>query len=237
MSGLEIPSAVGLTDISQIKPLITRTRFLFYMMDVVLKGTVPMLGIPMVLVPYFNYCTLQDTLLYGVPNSLHFILSCYYCGINFYQFIYFYLICYYLKIKIKTINTEIQALIKNKEFRKIQIFIKQLNQVYVEIDEYNKTFFASFLLTFWLTVGSVFVLLLFGAIFQNVNIVYKIVFYYNSALFAGCIALVIFTPSSLNSEAFKSYNILNSLMSANQKDKYFLRLSSLPTRFKVFFKI
>ena len=108
--------------------------------------------------------------------------------------------------------------------------IKRLDGIYVEIDDYNHTYFAKFLLSFWMALGSMFVLLLFAALFQDVSAIYKMVFLYNSALFALCIALVIFTPSSLNTEANKSYKILNSFLSENYRNN---KMISLNTIFKV----
>ncbi len=74
MSGLRTPSSVGMTDLKQIKTLILRTRLLFITIDLVVKVTVPTLGLLLVLMPYWNYCSTKEILIYGVPNAIHFVI-------------------------------------------------------------------------------------------------------------------------------------------------------------------
>lgn len=233
ISGRMTPRSVGLNDFRQIKKLIGQTKTLFFLLTLVVKGSVPLFGSLMVIVPYLSECTVQQTIVFGIPNALHFILSCYYCGINFYQFAYFYIICSYLKIKITNINNDIKYQIAHRDSSMIIKKIRALNDIYIEIDDYNRTYFSKFLLSFWVSLGSVFVLLLFEAIFPIVDLVYKVIFTYISGLFAFCIALVIFTPSSLNTEANKSYAILNSFLSRNYQTDYFKKIASISTKFKV----
>ena len=163
----------------------------------------------------------MDTIIFGIPNSLLFSLCCYYMySINVWQVIYFYIICSYIKIKIKELNENILIMIKKKRFSNRNIMMKMirsLNSLYSEINEYNTKFWSKYLLSIWLIMGSLINIILYLLLFSEINILFKIIFIFGLIIFITTFLFIINTSSSVNYEANKSYKLFNSLMASNTR--------------------
>ena len=209
MSGRIPPKDVGLKNEEQIRSLIRRTRISFKIFDQMIKISVFGFGHILVYTVYVLFCTPMETLLYGVPNNLLFVSTVYYSSeTNLFQVLYFYLICHYLKLRIKAIHKTIEEMIKNKNVLNFGSVLKSLNEVTVEIDEYNQTFWSKFMFGFWMTVGAQIVLFLFGAIFLEMSVLHRIIMVYILVILGPLFLFVIFTASSVNFEANKSHKLL-----------------------------
>src|SRR5260221_391937 len=79
--------------------------------------------------------------------SLLFGFAVYYSNsIIIWQNLYFYIICYYLKIKIKGINNEIRAkLDQNISLKDIAFILSKLDSISVEINTYNDQFWSHYI--------------------------------------------------------------------------------------------
>src|SRR6202000_501065 len=101
-------------------------------------------------------------ILYGLLNSVLFsFLAFNTFNILLWKMNYFYLLCYYLKIKIISINNKIINSKRRINSKNINSIMKELNRLYVEINEYNTTYWSKFLLSVWLLFGSVIVILIY----------------------------------------------------------------------------
>src|SRR6202012_1845055 len=103
------------------------------------------------------------------------------------QISYFYIICYYLKLKQREVNNYLRKVIKNKE--RIKIFnsnqmIAKLNKIYEEIKECDSVFWSKFLALVWVLctadISFVIYLILFSG---KLTILIKLVFFYAFIVF------------------------------------------------------
>ena len=72
--------------------------------------------------------------------------------------VYLYLICYYLKSKIRAIDRQVIQSIQLSRYQNLRQIIQNYYQIYSEINEYNTTFWSKYLFVFWLSYGSIVVL-------------------------------------------------------------------------------
>ena len=134
------------------------------------------------------------------------------------------LICHYIKCKIRAINNRIRDSVKLKRRLNIRRMHSNLNSIYTEINEYNEIFFSKYYLSVWLFLGSFNIFLLYIAIFQDILLIFVIIYMYAFVLLFSLFSFLILNASSVNSEANKSYKLLNSLFvcyfSAKIKDRF-----------------
>ena len=104
-------------------------------MEINNKGVVLLGSLVIHFIPYVMTRTVFETILYGLTNTV-FISYCVYNVYNIlmYQVIYFYLICVYLKIKIKILS------IHTKSNHFSNDLFQSFNSLYNEINDYNTTF-------------------------------------------------------------------------------------------------
>ena len=95
-----------------------------------------------------------------------------------------------------------------------------LNKLNTELNEYNASFWSKILINFWLIYSSFIILVLYNSLFTSMDIIVKLIYDYVCILFVMLFLFVIFTASSVNSEANKSYKLLNQLMAINVRHNY-----------------
>ena len=213
MAGLVSPKTVGLTDKSQTIWLIRRTRFVFkaalvnnYLFAPALSFTFAFGGYLLI------HSSLFDLILFGLPHSIYFSLLVYLMyEIQSYQLIYFYIICVFLKIKLQSINAKLLEKKSKTSIAYIVSQLKAMNSLYKEINEYNSQFWSQYFFLFWLNIGSLISIDLYVIFLSNSDFLIKICVFYSLVSFFCLFLFVVFTASSVNYEAKKSYKILNHL--------------------------
>ena len=139
------------------------------------------------------------------------------------QIFCFYIICLYLNIKINSLNERLIDMKEKKLFKKIVGILHSFDSLYIEINEFNTTFWSKFLFAFWLTFGSMTVECVYVCCFALLPILIKVMVFYVSVLLFLCFLFVIFTASSVNYTANKTHKILNSFLisySQNARNHY-----------------
>ena len=202
MSGLVSPKSIGLTNKEDIYKLIKLSKNLFYICELIVKIPVPVLVFNLNIIPLIINCSVMETIIFGIPNSFLFALCAYYItSINLWQVIYFYLICSYLKIKIKELNRKLFTILKKRTYLKRKItlkIIRSLNSIYSEINEYNTKFWSKYLMSIWIIMGSLINCIIYTIIISQINIVFKIPFIYGLSFIIIAFLLIINTSSSVN---------------------------------------
>ena len=236
MSGLVPPKAVGLTDKKEILWLIKRTKLVMK----IAKFNSTWVGPPTAFgLAFFGYlrngCSLSQVIIFGIPNSFLFTLM----GIcifdtMMYQLIHFYILCVYLKMKIQSINANLLEK-KSLSIGYIVSKLKAMNSLYLEINEYNTTFWSKYLLLLWLTMSSLTSIELIIVVFSNMPLLYRVIAFYAMVTYCFLFIFVVFTASSVNYQSNKSYKILNHLFVSNFINKQTPTLSTvlITTKLKV----
>ena len=236
MSGLVTPNSIGLIEGKDIKKLLKIGK-LFKIIIFNNNIVFPILGFILMFGLYFSFTKPIETLLYGIPNSMLLSLFVLYvCNICFTQMFYFYIICLYLKIKINSLNERLIEMNRSKQFMRIRGILKAFDSLYVEINEYNTTFWSKFLFAFWLSLGSIWVLMLYINCFAFLPFLLKMIFFYTLIISGIFFLFVIFTASSINYTANKTHKIFNSFTISYSKNiQYFTiaRISIIAVKLKV----
>jgi hypothetical protein len=222
ISGLIPPENIGLTEEVSISKLMRRARIIFKLNEFnsyALPLCISMIPTGIV----YSRKTLFEFVFFGIPSSLLFYFCIYFTfGYQLWQISYFYLICYYLRIKLRLNNKTIESKLK------IQIGIKtfavplmkNLYSIYTEIKSYNDNFWSKYLLSFvliWITAMNIIV---YVSIFAIMDFYLRALFIYLSITFISIYLIVINSASSVPYEAEKAYKLLNTLQVLSHKLKF-----------------
>ena len=232
MSGSVAPSSVGLNerDIRQLlkfKPVFKILVF-HYRYD----ANVMPFGVEMM--PFIVYEDLSTALIYGLPNAIltNLCISPI-AGFVFSQFVYFYLICKYLKIKINNLNKIVIESEKSNNYLGILRTLRKYDSIHREIDEYNTTYWSKFLFFIWLYLGSMLTVLLYAVIFRNLVFTVKFIFCYGLFVAFSMIHFIFIIAAALNSSVHRPYKLLNSIVAKPSTDNAFFGIAKLRQKIKV----
>jgi hypothetical protein len=127
---------------------------------------------------------------------------------------YFYIICLYLKLKLRNANNSITKSFDRK-FKmtnyKMKNILKSLDSIISEINIHNNDFWSKYLMFVLMLVILFFDMLLFESLFGKMSLFHKIILFYASIAFFLLLIILINTASSVSFEANKSYKLLNKL--------------------------
>jgi hypothetical protein len=216
ISGLVSPKGIGLINREDINQLLNKSKLMFKTSRVVIILTsfaaFCASGIPLIINSSFE--------LYLIENFWYLLFTTfgYFCvNINLSQMTYFYIICLYLKLKLKNVKNSIrksfEKMNKMTDNRMKNILIS-LNSIISEMNTYNDDLWSKYLIIVLMFVILVLDLILFEAVFGKMSFFFKmILFYTSSALFLLLIILI----NTVSFEANKSYKLLNKFFITNNK--------------------
>ncbi|CAG2111678.1 unnamed protein product [Medioppia subpectinata] len=138
MSGYISPNSVGLTNGTEIRALLKRSKRLLELTKLNNEIAIPILSADVMLFTYIMNCSQWETWLYGVPNTIYYVL-----------------------IKIKFISKTLSDIQRRRYYGNVNNVMKSLDAIFDEIDEYNTTFWSKFICIFWFTIGSFTVIFLY----------------------------------------------------------------------------
>ena len=232
------PKSLGLTDEPQIRKLLKFTRISIKCLYWNNHLCMPISGSLMYFLSYYFFCSSLEIIIYGIPNSiLDFIWCLFVWNIVDIQFVCFYIICLYLKMKINRLNERLIEMKRRKRFIRIRETLQSFDSLYSEINEYNTTFWSKFLLIFWMTFGCFDILIIYVTIFREIPLFVKIVLIYASIFWTICFLIIFSTASSVNYSLNKSYKTLNSLIISYSKHNNHFYYSRITNNLKVKMKI
>ena len=146
-----------------------------------------------------------------------------------------YIVCHYVKRKIRVINDIIRDALKCKKPLNIKQIHSKLNSIYTEINEYNEIFMNKYYLSVWLIFGSLNTFLLYMAIIQRINLIINLIPIYCFLLMFTVFSLILLNASSVNTEANNSYKIFNSLYVCYFSSKFNFSKQLSIEKFKVIY--
>ena len=213
MSGLLSPSSIGLKNQQDVMKLIKITRILNLVFKFNNKYNITAITFVFYILVYLVNNDILNTLIYGVPNSILMAMWAHnFMNIFGYQFLYFYIICVYIKIRIKKKNAILLEMTKGKRYIRIYNIPKSYYILYLEISEYNSTYWSKFLFNIWFNYGTVIIIIII-IIIKLPGLHLKLMIIYFLLIHVTIFLFIILTAASVNYEANKSYKILNSLLS------------------------
>jgi hypothetical protein len=219
ISGLVSPKSIGLMDREDINQLLNKSKLMFKVSKSLTMGL--SIGsffvslIPLIINSSFELYLIEIfwSLLIAACNyfASNIILS---------HMTYFYIICLYLKLKLRNANNSITKNFEEKykitNYRMKNILIS-LNSIILEINTYNSDLWSKYLMIVLMLVIIVFDILFFQSIFGKMSFFFKMIFFYASCLEFLLLIILINTASTVSFEANKSYKLLNKLFITHNK--------------------
>jgi hypothetical protein len=225
MSGHLPPRYVDLTNEPEVIKLVSLSKKLFKIIKINNQMVIPPMVIAFMMTTYVIKLDFITALLFGIPNALFLAgAGVIFCNFMFYQFIYFYITCFYLKLKLDHLNKCLTKITMIRKFSRIYTKLKSFDRLYHEIDKYNSTYFSKYLMMNWLVFGVPVSIWTSTVIFSSITIFLKTIIGYITVIFAIMFILLLLTASSVNKRVYDSYQIINSLhISLNKKISIFAR--------------
>jgi hypothetical protein len=219
--GLVSPKSIGLINREDMNLLLKKSKLMFVVSKISIIGMI-ISGNLLSLIPLIINCS-PALYLIEIFWILLFTIYCYFCAnINFSQMAYFYIICLYLKLKLRNANNSIRKSFEKKHKMtnyRIKNILISLDSIISEINTYNNDFWSKYLMFFLILVIIVLDITLFEAIFGKMSFFFKIIMFYASIGFFLLLIIIISTASSVSFEAKKSYILLNKLFITIDKNK------------------
>jgi hypothetical protein len=215
--GLVSPKSIGLINREHINQFLNKSKLMFkiskFIIFVSSLSSLCLSGIPLIVNSSYHLFLIE------VFWALIFTLYALFCAnINFSQMTYFYIICLYLKLKLRNANNSIRKGFEKKfkmNNHRMKNILKTLDSIVSEINTYNNDFWSKYLMFVLITVIIVIDLAFFVAIFRKSNVFFKILLIYGSFAVFLFLIILINTASSLSFETKKSYKLLNKLFITN----------------------
>ena len=166
-----------------------------------------------------------------LPQAIPFGITCHYLyNVIVYQFVYYYIITYYLKSKLLLINIELKSFAIKKSRNSYKNFIKiirELNSLFIEITEYNCNYWSKFLFIIWFTI-SLIISAFNHLTFLNENNIIRIIFsVFFEIIYILILVFIICISNSIYTESTNTYKYLNSIF------KQLIHRKMLFSKFKV----
>ncbi len=211
VSGLVSPKSIGLINREDINQLLKKSKIMFEFSRIPIIGIsfagFFSSGIPLIINSSFELYLIQ------IFWVLLFTVFTYYCvTINFSQMTYFYIICLYLKLKLRNANNSTRNSFEKKykmSNNRMKNILKSLNSIISEINTYNNDIWSKYLMIVLIIFIIALDLVLFESIFGKMNFFLKMVLFYVSCSTFSLLMILINTASSVPFEAKKSYKLLN----------------------------
>ena len=231
LSGFTSSQTIGLSNREDVKKLYNRTKLLLFCANFISKSSI-FFAFFISFIPLSINATFIEIIFPIIPWVLIFITYCYYSA-NFlvYQIIYFYLICYYLKIKVINENLKINQILNSKlrlTNLNIKLILRSMKSLHSEIIEYNNNYWSEFI--FWILSITITIMnmCLFYAIYGYI-VILRPLFALIVITFIFLLSIILIISSSISSEVFNSYILLNKLFIYSLKNRI-----STTTKIKVF---
>lgn len=213
VSGDIPPASVGLRNRAQVMAIINMIKWMFHLIEINNKKIILIMAFCVVTFSYLFTKTLTNTLIYGVPHAFFFMAYGHHLwNIMLYMIAYFVVICKYFKTKISNLNQSLVTKCSETNSKRLNNVFSDFDHLYLELNQYNSTYWSKFLLVLWLTLGSASVFLLYSTIFSSMVIWIRIVFIYVSIALMSIFLFVIFSASSVNALSKKTFRNFNDLM-------------------------
>jgi hypothetical protein len=209
ISGSVPPQKIGISDEKELNKLIKLFKLLSAQCESMTSYNCFLVTFIICIIPFALNYTVFEFIFFGIPYIVLFIGFVHFTeSFNYWQMIYFITICYYLKIKIRLINSRIISGIRENRID-IKYITNTLNSIHSEIHEYNINYWSKYLFALWMTFTMIVSSFLYFAFFMKEMSFVRFNFIHGAAVFGALLTIVLNFASSVNSEAFKSYKILN----------------------------
>jgi hypothetical protein len=215
------PKSIGLINRKDINQLLKKSKLMFKVLNFFIF-TASFIDFCLSFIPLIINSSL---LLYLIEIfwTLLFTAYGYFClNINLSQMTYFYIICLYLKLKLRNANNCMRKSFEKKykmtNYQMKNVLIS-MDSIISEINTYNNDFWSKHLMIVLTLVIMVLDIVLFESLFGKMSLFFKIILFYASIVLFLLLIIFINTASSVSFESKKSYKILYKLFITTANNK------------------
>ena len=185
--------------------------------------TFPLCGIAFSSILLFQAQDFFDLIFISIPWIFCFHLFCpYILGTTYmYQLVYFSVICQYLKLKLKTLNKDINNTLlttgssKFLQNLKIRLILYRMNAIHREIKGINKEIWSKFLFIFIVANIAVGNFSFYVYMFVDIALIVKIAFLYCTVLWLSMLTIILNDVSAIVLQTNKSRKLMLKLFAKN----------------------
>ena len=222
MSGQLTPDSLGIRDIGSLLKLRKVSRKVFKMTETLAPTLKYWVFFTIALVLYTK--TSGQDFLIGLPYALLWpILAQNSFNIIIYQFVYYFLLTYYLKLKLKQFNkllSGIVIMLRMKNLRnmisKMRSVVTNSHKLYSEISEYNVNYWSKFLGSIWVVISMVISSTLYVTFYGKIIVLLRIPFGLFAAIYLVILLIIIHISSIIYHQSKRSYILLNSIFAPSK---------------------
>ena len=230
MVGVGTPKSLGLTDSVIVVELLENTRRVLKLTRFICSKVKYFIFLITAIVIYTKVA--KEDQLYVVPYIIIWpLLIQYSLNIIIYQFVYYYLITHYLFAKNKIFNKKLKDIIDMCRNDKSMVpnmayIMRESNQIYSEIDEYNCKYWCKFLGALWVIISTEIASMTYLTFYGNTNLVLKTLFGCLNGLFIFILVFIVRISASVYNSVDGSYVLLNSMYTS-------IEMNEITMKFKV----
>ena len=222
LSGLISPRSIGIHDSVLVLKLIRIGKLsLINTQKFINFSTVTAFFI--VVISFATKIDSLNVLVYGVPHAIVLALWIHhFINVMLWQTIYFFIIAYYLDLKLKSANNKLKNNIDKSNQLKVwpnSTFIKknlrQLNDIYLEITEYNDNYWSKYLGVFWFTHSSIIAAHIYIGVFSEMSMLLKNMCNMFLVTYIMILFYIVSISSAIYREANRTHPLLNSYLLSN----------------------
>ena len=217
MSGLVSPTSLGLTNKPKITKFVKTTKFWLNLFEWNNTCISPIVGALFYFFVFAKISTSKEILFLIAPYCvITGLWSAHQISTISTLVLVFDRTCTVQRMRINALNEKLSELERNKQFSRIDGIIKQYHDLLSTIDEYNKTFWSKCLLLFW-AFGLCIVVFTYPIIYTEMNPIFRLVALYFIMFWYLCFLRVLYSASTVDYCANKSYKKLNSFITSYSK--------------------
>jgi hypothetical protein len=219
ISGLVSPKNIRIMYREDINELLKKSKLMFEVYKLLKFGTTftafCLSGTPMIINSSYRLISIE------IFWILLFTVWTYFClNTNLSQLTYFYIICLYLKLKLRNAYNSIRKIF-DKKYKmtnyRMKNILNSLNSIISEINTYNNDLWSKYLMIVLMLVIINLDLVFVEGIFGKMSLYFKIIVIQGSSVVFLLLMILINTASSVSFEANKSYKLLNKLFMTCKK--------------------
>ena len=143
------------------------------------------------------------------------ISSNYLFNIIFGEFVYYFIITYYLRLKFENLLKRLKILIQTNHRMNshyIKAIINEFNKIYSDINEYNSNYWSIYLLIIWINFGVLITFSTYDLLFDKENVIlFKLLSILVVFIYSSIFLMIINISSAIYIDSNNSYKLFNSL--------------------------
>jgi hypothetical protein len=207
LKGLKSVDSIGLEDREEYKLFIKRIKFFKFLVEICLKSFVYLSFFALITIAFLVFDTTQSVF-YGLLNAMfHWFWMNYTFGVELYSFLFYFIICYYFRLRFKLLNNNIS---RDSELSVAELnerIISEHNNICNDVTKYDK-FWKKFYFVLTYTIIPINLMFLQQLLFDDLILAAILIASMVVIIFLFSHIILNLVSASINTNALKSHKFL-----------------------------